>query len=61
MIDINLEFAFNVIVLFIVVLFSLTLWMLNRRIGFEKLDFTELFDGINGTKKYVLDGLSHQS
>lgn len=33
MIDINLGFAFGVIVLFIVVLFSLTLWMLNRGIG----------------------------
>ena len=31
--DINLGFAFGVIVLFIVVLFSLTLWMLNRGIG----------------------------
>jgi ABC-2 type transport system permease protein len=33
MIDINLGFAFAVIVLFIVGLFSLTLWMLNRGIG----------------------------
>jgi ABC-2 type transport system permease protein len=33
MIDINLGFAFTVIVLFIVALFSLTLWMLNRGIG----------------------------
>ena len=33
MIDINLEFAFAVIVLFIVGLFSLALWMLNRGIG----------------------------
>ena len=33
MIDINLGFAFGVIVLFIVGLFSLTLWMLNRGIG----------------------------
>jgi ABC-2 type transport system permease protein len=33
MIDINLGFAFGMIVLFIVVLFSLTLWMLNRGIG----------------------------
>lgn len=33
MIDMNLGFAFAVIVLFIVGLFSLTLWMLNRGIG----------------------------
>ena len=33
MIDINLEFAFAVIVLFIIGLFSLTVWMLNRGIG----------------------------
>ena len=33
MIDINLGFAFVVIVLFIVGLFSLTVWMLNRGIG----------------------------
>ena len=33
MIDINLGFAFAVIVLFIVTLFSLTLWMLHRGIG----------------------------
>jgi len=33
MIDINLGFAFAVIVVFIVGLFSLTLWMLNRGIG----------------------------
>ena len=33
MIDINLGFAFGMIVLFIVGLFSLTLWMLNRGIG----------------------------
>lgn len=31
--DVNLGFAFGMIVLFIVVLFSLTLWMLNRGIG----------------------------
>ena len=33
MIDINLGFAFVVIVMFIIALFSLTLWMLNRGIG----------------------------
>ena len=33
MVDMNLGFAFAVIVLFIVGLFSLTLWMLNRGIG----------------------------
>lgn len=33
MIDINLGFAFVVIVLFIIALFSLTLWMINRGIG----------------------------
>ena len=33
MIDINLGFAFGVIVLFIITLFSITLWMLNRGIG----------------------------
>ena len=31
--DVNLGFAFGMIVFFIVVLFSLTLWMLNRGIG----------------------------
>ena len=33
MIDINLGFAFGMIILFIVGLFSLTLWMLNRGVG----------------------------
>jgi ABC-2 type transport system permease protein len=33
MIDINLGFAFSVILLFIVGLFSSGLWMLNRGIG----------------------------
>ena len=33
MIDINIGIAFGVIALFIVGLFSLTLWMLNRGIG----------------------------
>ena len=31
--DINLSFAFGMIIMFIIILFSLTLWMLNRGIG----------------------------